>query len=176
MIDATTTHPDWPKALSMTVQSKATRGSNAHLKATQPFTDAPLSTTHVQSLLMRLDGITTGDYMTWVRDPEPPALDHRLRSIGICAEPVEELVNIELVWAGPPPTTPRAAAGAAGFARTPEVVAARNADGGRRTVDSRTDAGPLSSPFPPNRAPQPVFEHSPTTPTDKRENRHVTDH
>jgi hypothetical protein len=94
--------------------------------ATQPFTDVALPTTYVQSLLIRLDGITTGDYLMWVRDPEPPALDHGLRSIGIRAEPLEELVSIELVWAGPPPTT-HAAAAAAGFALTPEVVAVRSA-------------------------------------------------
>jgi hypothetical protein len=85
------------------------------------------STLHVQSLLIGLDGITAGDYLTWVRDPEPPALDHRLRSVAIGAEPLGDLVNIELVWAGQPPTAPGAAALAAGFALTPEVVEVQNA-------------------------------------------------
>jgi hypothetical protein len=90
---------------------------------TPPQTTARSPTTHVQSLIIQLDGITAADYLSWVRDPEPPALDHGLRSVAICAELLEALVNIELVWAGRPPTTPRAAAVAAGFALIPEVVA-----------------------------------------------------
>jgi hypothetical protein len=78
--------------------------------------------TQVQSLVIRLDGITAADYLTWVRDPEPPALDHELRSVAISAEPLGELIKLELVWAGRPPT-PSAAAVAAGFALIPEVVA-----------------------------------------------------
>jgi hypothetical protein len=80
------------------------------------------SKTQVQSLVIRLDGITAADYLTWVRDPEPPALDHELRSVAISAEPLGELIKLELVWAGRPPT-PGAAAVAAGFALIPEVVA-----------------------------------------------------
>jgi hypothetical protein len=76
-----------------------------------------------ESLLIRLAGITAGDYLAWVRDPEPPALDDGLRSIAISAEPLGDLVNIELVWAVQPPTDPSAAAVAAGFPLTPEVVA-----------------------------------------------------
>jgi hypothetical protein len=83
------------------------------------------STTHLQSLIIKLDGITAADYLTWARDAEPPALEHGLRSVAIRAEPLEALVNIELVWAGRSPTTPRAAAVAAGFALIPEVVAVR---------------------------------------------------
>ena len=92
------------------------------LTATQP------STTHVQSLVIRLDGITAGDYLAWVRDPEPPALDRALRSVATSAEPLGELVNVELVWAGQPPTTPSKAAVAAGSALTPEVVAVHSAN------------------------------------------------
>jgi hypothetical protein len=127
MIDARTTHTDSREALSMTVESKQPEVSVHTSKATQPLTGTPPSTTYVQSLLIRLHGITAGDYLTWVRDPEPPALDQGLRSIGIRAEPLEALVNIKLVWALPPPTTPRAAAVAAGFPLTPEVVAVRSA-------------------------------------------------
>ena len=29
----------------------------------------------LQTLTLKLDGITAGDYLTWCRDPEPPALD-----------------------------------------------------------------------------------------------------
>jgi hypothetical protein len=105
------------------------------------------SRTHVQSLLIRLDGITAGDYLTWVRDPEPPALDRGLRSVAISAEPLGELVNIELVWAGQPPTTPGAAALAAGLALTPEVAAIQSAtctaDKHAATGASRTACWPV---------------------------------
>ena len=107
------------------------------------------STTHVQSLAIRLDGITAADYLAWVRDPEPPALDHRL--VAISAEPLGKLVNIELVWADRPPTIPSNAAAAAGFALTPEVIAVHSAtctgDTHRATVESRTDPDPFSKPF-----------------------------
>ena len=78
----------------------------------------------LQSLLMRLNGITASDYLAWVRvrDPEPSALDQWLRSVAISAEPLGELITIELTWACQLPMPPSAAAVAAGFARTPEVV------------------------------------------------------
>ena len=91
-----------------------------------PITTSP-TTTHAQSLTIRLDGITAADYLTWVRDPEPPALDHGLRSVAISAEPLGELIDIELAWSEQPPTTPTAAAVAAGFALIPEVVTVRSA-------------------------------------------------
>jgi hypothetical protein len=91
-------------------------------RATRPIITTQPSTVHVQSLLIRLDGITAGDYLTWVRDPEPAALNHELRSVAISAEPLGDLVNTELVWSGRPPRTPCAGAVAAGFALTPEVV------------------------------------------------------
>jgi hypothetical protein len=81
------------------------------------------TTAHVQSLVIRLDGITAGDYLTWVRDPEPLALDHGLRSVAISAEPFGELINVDLIWADRPPTRPTAAAVAAGFPLIPEVAA-----------------------------------------------------
>ena len=82
---------------------------------------------HVQSLTIRLNGIAAADYLDWVRDPEPPALDHGLRSVAISAEPLGDLIDIELVWSEQPPTTPTAAAVAAGFALIPEVVAVSGA-------------------------------------------------
>jgi hypothetical protein len=116
--------------------------------ATQPLTTMPPTTIHVQSLAIRLDGITADDYLTWVRDPEPPALDHGLRSVATTAEPLEELINIQLAWAEHPPTTPSAAATAAGFPLTPEIVAVHGAgcaaDRSRATLESRTDAGRFS--------------------------------
>ena len=120
-------------------------------KVTPPLRTAPPSTPHVQSLIIRLDGITAGDYLAWVRDPEPPALDYGLRSVAISAEPLGELVHIELIWAGRPPTTPSAAPVAAGFALTPEVVAVLSATctaGGHRSiVEVSTDSGSFSEPF-----------------------------
>jgi hypothetical protein len=89
---------------------------------------------HVQSLLTRLDGMTAGDYLTWVRDPEPPALDDGLRSVATSTAPLAEPVDTVLVWAGQPPTTSDAAAVAAGFALTPEVAAAQSAT---RTADKQ---------------------------------------
>jgi hypothetical protein len=97
------------------------------MKASLDQTTLRASTIYVQPLLIRLDGITAGDYLAWVREPEPPALDHGLRSVEISADPLGELVNIELVWAGQPRTTLSAAAVAAGFALIPEVVAVHSA-------------------------------------------------
>jgi hypothetical protein len=120
-------------------------------KVTPLLPTTPPSTPHVQSLIIRLNGITAGDYLAWVRDPEPPALDHGLRSVAISAEPLGELVHVELIWAGLPPTTPGAAAAAAGFALTPEVVAVLSATctaGGHRSIgDVSTDSGSFSEPF-----------------------------
>jgi hypothetical protein len=93
------------------------------MPSSPPETIARSPTTHVQSLIIQLDGITAADYLTWVWDPEPPAFDHGLRSVAICAEPRGELIKLELVWAGRRPATPSAAAVAAGFALIPEVVA-----------------------------------------------------
>ena len=120
-------------------------------KVTPPLPTTQPSTPQVQSLIIRLDGITAGDYLAWVRDPEPPALDYGLCSVAISAEPLGELVHVELIWAGQPPTTPRAAAAAAGFPLTPEVVAVLSATctaGGQRSVgEVSTDSGSLSEPF-----------------------------
>jgi hypothetical protein len=37
----------------------------------------------LQILTLKLDGITAGDYLTWCRDPDPPALDYGLCSIRV---------------------------------------------------------------------------------------------
>jgi len=34
----------------------------------------------LQILTLKLDGIIASDYLTWCRDPDPPALDFALRS------------------------------------------------------------------------------------------------
>jgi hypothetical protein len=74
-----------------------------------------------QHLTLRLDGITAGDYLTWVRDPEPHALGRELRSLSTQAGPLDDHIDVLLVWNSEPPP-PRAAATAAGFALTPEVI------------------------------------------------------
>jgi hypothetical protein len=81
----------------------------------------------VQYLVLELDGITAGDYLTWVRDPEPPALGFLLDSITVRADPLGETIQATLAWNRPPPS-PRRAALLAGFPLTPEV----------RAVEART--------------------------------------
>ena len=76
----------------------------------------------LQHLTLELDGITAGDYLAWVRDPEPPALGTSLRSIRVQADPLGDTVHAVLSWNGPPPC-PAAAASAAGLPQTPEVAA-----------------------------------------------------
>ena len=68
----------------------------------------------VQILTLKLDGVTAGDYLTWCRDPEPPALDYALRSISIDADPLGDAITAILDWnEAPPPAA--AAASAAGL-------------------------------------------------------------
>jgi hypothetical protein len=109
-----------------------------------------IAVTH-QRLIAGLDGITAGDYLTWVRDPEPAALDHGLRRVAISAEPLGELINIDLVWAGQPPKTPSTAAATAGFRLIPEVAAVYSvacaADTHRARRGSRIGPGSFSEPF-----------------------------
>ena len=78
----------------------------------------------VQQLTLFLAGITAGDYLARVRDPEPRALGHHLKSVTARAEPLRRRVDIELVWDQAPPAL-RDAAITAGFPLTPEVVALR---------------------------------------------------
>jgi hypothetical protein len=74
----------------------------------------------LQILTLKLDGITAGDYLTWCRDPEPPALDFALRSISIDADPVGDTITAILAWNESPPPTP-AAADAAGLPLSMDV-------------------------------------------------------
>src|SRR5512142_335371 len=67
-----------------------------------------------QILNLKLDGITAGDYLTWCRDPEPPALGFALRSVAVHADPLGDTITAILVWNGPAPP-PSAAATAAGL-------------------------------------------------------------
>jgi hypothetical protein len=74
----------------------------------------------LQILRLKLDGITAGDYLTWCRDPDPPALDYALRSIRIDANPLGDTITAILDW-NQPPLAPAAAATAAGLPLSPGV-------------------------------------------------------
>lgn len=67
----------------------------------------------LQILTLKLDGVTAGDYPTWCRDPDPPALDFALRSIAIDANPLGDTITVILDWTAPalPATAAAAAAG-----------------------------------------------------------------
>ncbi|HET7378891.1 MAG TPA: hypothetical protein VFJ24_02500 [Gaiellales bacterium] len=54
--------------------------------------------TCVQELTILLDGITAGDYLTWVRDPEPRALGRDLVAIATAADPVAARIDVHLIW------------------------------------------------------------------------------
>ena len=66
----------------------------------------------LQIVTLTLDGITAGDYLTWCRDPEPPALDYALRSISIDADPLSDTITAILDWNQAPPPAPVAASAA----------------------------------------------------------------
>ncbi|HEX8085138.1 MAG TPA: hypothetical protein VF529_12675 [Solirubrobacteraceae bacterium] len=74
-----------------------------------------------QILTLELDGLTAGDYIAHVCDPEPPALGHGLRSMTLRAEPLGATVEAMLVWDEPVPSA-RVAAQAAGLPLVAEVV------------------------------------------------------
>jgi hypothetical protein len=77
-----------------------------------------------QHLTIVLEGITATDYLAWVRDPEPHALGRELHSVSAQADPLGELIEVRLQWNTEPPAPP-AAAPAAGFYLTPEVLELR---------------------------------------------------
>ena len=74
-----------------------------------------------QILTLRLDGISAGDYIAHVADPEPPALGLGLRSVTLRAEPRGGTVQAILVWDDCAPA-PRVAAQAAGLPLIAEVA------------------------------------------------------
>jgi hypothetical protein len=76
----------------------------------------------LQVLTLTLDGITAGDYIAWVRDPEPSALGVDLRSIAVRGGPVGDIVEAAVAWDGSPPA-PTAAAAIADLPLIPEVTA-----------------------------------------------------
>jgi hypothetical protein len=65
-----------------------------------------------QILTLKLDGITAGDYLTWCRDPDPPALGFALRSVHVDGDPLGDTITATLDWNQPPPPPPAAAAAA----------------------------------------------------------------
>jgi len=74
----------------------------------------------LQLLTVKLDHITAGDYLTWCRDPDPPALDYGLRSIRVDADPLGDTITAILDWNQPAPA-PAAAATAAGLPLSPGI-------------------------------------------------------
>jgi hypothetical protein len=88
----------------------------------------PTATHNVQHLTILLDGITAGDYLTQVHDPEPNAQGWELLSLSTLADPFDDRIDVLLTWRSDPPP-PRAAAAAAGFALTPEIVGVQPARG-----------------------------------------------
>jgi hypothetical protein len=74
----------------------------------------------LQILSLSLDGITAGDYLTWCRDPDPPALGYALRSIRVDADPLSDTITAILDWNQPAPA-PATAATAAGLPLPPGV-------------------------------------------------------
>jgi hypothetical protein len=60
----------------------------------------------LQTLTVKLDDITAGDYLTWCRDPDPPALDFGLRSIRIHGDPLGDTITATLDRKGVPPAPP----------------------------------------------------------------------
>jgi hypothetical protein len=75
----------------------------------------------LQVLILTLDGITAGDYLAWVRDPEPPALGQELCQVSVHGDPLGDTVQAVLVWRGAAPA-PSVAASIAGLPLTPEVI------------------------------------------------------
>ena len=84
----------------------------------------------LQILTLKLDGMTAEDYLTWCRDPDPPALEYALRTIAINAEPLGDTITAILDWNQCPPAPPVAASAAGlGLPAGVELHALAVADG-----------------------------------------------
>jgi hypothetical protein len=94
-------------------------------------TAKPLPTLY--GLTLVLAGITADDYLQWNRDPDPPTRTE-LKLISAQAAPLGNRIELELLALGEPPSH-RAAAIAAGFPITPEVIGIH-----RRPVRASTHA------------------------------------
>jgi hypothetical protein len=80
----------------------------------------------IQHITVQLDGITAGDYLAHQLDADPPLEASRLRSVTLDSlDPLGDSIGAELSWHGRPPSA-RAAATAAGFALTGDVVDVRS--------------------------------------------------
>jgi hypothetical protein len=75
----------------------------------------------LQFLILTLDGITAGDYLAWVRDPEPPVLGRDLRAVSVQGDPLGDTIEAVLAWRGAAPA-PAVAASVAGLPLTPELI------------------------------------------------------
>ena len=95
----------------------------------------------LQTLTLKLDGITAGDYLTWCRDPEPPALDFALRSISIEAEPLGDTITAILDWSHSPPPV-AVAASAAGLPLSTGVKIDQLRTSRPHSAPSATGTGP----------------------------------
>jgi hypothetical protein len=95
----------------------------------------------LQILPLKLDGITAGDYLTWCRDPDPPALDSALRSIAIDADPLGDTIIAILDWNQPLPAA-RAAATSAGLPPSPGVQVHQSQTDRPHSCRVVTEAGP----------------------------------
>lgn len=81
--------------------------------------------TEIQHITVHLDGITAGDYLAHQLDADPALEASRLRSVTLdVPDPVGDAIGAALVWDGRAPSA-RAAAAAAGFALTGDVVEVR---------------------------------------------------
>ncbi len=98
-----------------TITSRSTTSPESH-QARRRQPPSP----QVFELTLWLEGITAGDYLQWIHDPDPPN-DADLELISVTAPSLGERIRVELLSAGnpPPPTT---AAHVVGFPITPEVV------------------------------------------------------
>lgn len=103
----------WPPSAAATIASPH-----------NPTRNRERNETATQHLTLLLEGITVGDYLTWVHDPEPHALGRELRSLRIQPDPLGDRIDVLLSWSSDPPSA-RAAAAAAGFPPTPEIIELR---------------------------------------------------
>jgi hypothetical protein len=75
----------------------------------------------LQVLILALDGITAGDYLAWVHDPEPPALGQGLCEVRVQGDPIGDTIEAVLTWRGAAPA-PSVGAQVAGLPLTPDVI------------------------------------------------------
>ena len=79
-----------------------------------------LRTPQAFEVTLLLDGITSDDYIQWIRDPDPPS-PLGLELIAVRTAPLDDHIRLKLVSAGDPPPA-ASAASAVGFPITAEVI------------------------------------------------------